>query len=372
MSAVRRARSTLFDPEPKQFMEAKLIVIVGRASKPVIDLKLPTIIGRGRDAGLTIAHPMVSRRHCELFEEDGLLMVRDLGSTNGTFLQGRRIDAAPLLPEAQFTVGPLTFRTDYRYDGDPEALPPVQFSEEKPAATEAGGDVTDEEPDFLAFEEEEGEEAAAPEAAASEAVGDAAPEAAAEAADQPAGDADELSFEECFEEELAGDAPVEVDVTPPAADDNLEEEEPEPAPPPNLPPPIKRKQPPSKPKKPAVEPVTLDAPEVIEDGTVDVPQVLDRPEVLDHVEVLDQVEVIAVPEIVADEPASIPVLAEPELAEEPEPEALAEPELAEEPEPEALAEPELVEPEPPKPKAKRATHPEPEMADIEGFLGGLD
>ena len=57
-----------------------------------------------------------------------------------------------------------------------------------------------------------------------------------------------------------------------------------------------------------------DVPEVIEDVTVDVPQVLDRPETLDHVEVLDQVEVIAVPEIVADEPAAIPMLTEPELA----------------------------------------------------------
>ena len=52
---------------------------------------------------------MVSRQHCELTEEDGVLMVRDLGSTNGTLLQGRRIDAAPLLPGTQFTVGPLTF-----------------------------------------------------------------------------------------------------------------------------------------------------------------------------------------------------------------------------------------------------------------------
>lgn len=91
-------------------MEAKLVVVAGNASKPIVDLKLPTTIGRGRDAGLMIAHPMVSRQHCELFEEDGLLMVRDLGSTNGTFLQGKRIAAAALLPETQFTVGPLTFR----------------------------------------------------------------------------------------------------------------------------------------------------------------------------------------------------------------------------------------------------------------------
>ena len=197
-------------------MEAKLIVVVGKASKPIVDLKLPTIIGRGREAGLTIVHPMVSRQHCVLFEEQGLLMVRDLGSTNGTFLQGKRIAVAPLPPETQFTVGPLTFRTDYQYEGDLEQVPPVQFIEQ------AGGGE-EEELEFVAAEE--GEEAAPGEAAV---------------------DADNQAFGASFEEELA---PDELAATA-AADDDADEEEAEPAMPPT-PSPAKKKRPPATPMKPS-------------------------------------------------------------------------------------------------------------------------
>jgi hypothetical protein len=104
-------------------MDAELIVVGGKASKRAIKLKLPMIIGRGRNARLTIAHPMVSRQHTELFERDGLLMVRDLGSLNGTVVGGQRIQEAPLPPEAEFTVGPLTFRAQYTYAGDLGKLP---------------------------------------------------------------------------------------------------------------------------------------------------------------------------------------------------------------------------------------------------------
>ena len=110
-------------------MEAKLIVVGGKVSKNVVPLALPTTIGRGRDAKLTIAHPMVSRKHCELFEKDGLLIVRDLGSLNGTLVADQRVKEAPLPPDAEFTVGPLTFRADYQYDGDLKALPDPVFEE---------------------------------------------------------------------------------------------------------------------------------------------------------------------------------------------------------------------------------------------------
>lgn len=104
-------------------MDAKLIVVGGKTSKKSIALKLPAVIGRGREAGLTVSHPMISRRHCELFEADGLLMVRDLGSLNGTVIDGQRIKESPLPPEGEFTVGPLTFRAEYEYAGDLNALP---------------------------------------------------------------------------------------------------------------------------------------------------------------------------------------------------------------------------------------------------------
>ena len=67
-------------------MDAKLVVVGGDAKAAEIKLRLPTIIGRGRGASLALPHPLVSRQHCEIFEANGQLMVRDLGSLNGTFV----------------------------------------------------------------------------------------------------------------------------------------------------------------------------------------------------------------------------------------------------------------------------------------------
>lgn len=113
-------------------MEAFLLVVGGKANKKKIALKLPLMIGRGHDAGLKIAHPMISRHHCELFENDGLLMIRDCGSLNGTLLDGRRIKESPLPPDAEFTIGPLTFRAQYDYAGDRQKLPAAVLAEPSP------------------------------------------------------------------------------------------------------------------------------------------------------------------------------------------------------------------------------------------------
>ena len=127
-------------------MEAKLTVVRGRASKDAVAINLPIVIGRSREASFTIAHPIVSRRHCELFEQDGLIMVRDLGSLNGTLFEDKRIAEAPLPPDSEFSIGPLTFRVEYEYEGNLDALPPVQLApepddESPPAAAEAAAPV---------------------------------------------------------------------------------------------------------------------------------------------------------------------------------------------------------------------------------------
>jgi predicted component of type VI protein secretion system len=131
-------------------MEAKLIVVGGKANKGEIDLKLPTLIGRSRDAQLTVAHPMVSRQHCEIYEVDGLLMIRDLGSLNGTIVEGQRVSEAPLCPANEFTVGPLTFRAEYEYDGDLDAVPAPKVVEDS-AVTAPTSDNVEEIPDFEAM-----------------------------------------------------------------------------------------------------------------------------------------------------------------------------------------------------------------------------
>jgi len=118
-------------------MNAKLLVVVGNTTKTEVALKLPAVLGRSRGADVTVAHPLISRRHCELSEDNGLLMLHDLGSLNGTMIGGRRIELAPLLPDAEFTIGPLTFHVLYEYDGDLESIPDTQFIEEVEGIGEA-------------------------------------------------------------------------------------------------------------------------------------------------------------------------------------------------------------------------------------------
>lgn len=97
-------------------MQAKLIVVGGETIGREFDFELPAIIGRSRNTDVTVGHPLVSRQHCEVFEIDGLLMLRDLGSLNGTYFGQTRLaeQPTPIQPGEQFTVGPVTFRAEYQ------------------------------------------------------------------------------------------------------------------------------------------------------------------------------------------------------------------------------------------------------------------
>ncbi len=67
------------------------------------------IVGRTDDCDLPIADPTVSRRHAELDLTDSGLRLRDAGSTNGTFVDGRRVSEAVALPGAQIAFGKVGF-----------------------------------------------------------------------------------------------------------------------------------------------------------------------------------------------------------------------------------------------------------------------
>ncbi|MEX2173094.1 MAG: FHA domain-containing protein [Pirellulaceae bacterium] len=94
-------------------LNAKLVVVGGEVKTAEIKLRLPSTVGRGRGASIMLPHPLVSRQHCELFEDGGRLMVRDLGSLNGTFVNNERISEAALPSGELLTVGAVTFRAVY-------------------------------------------------------------------------------------------------------------------------------------------------------------------------------------------------------------------------------------------------------------------
>src|SRR5215510_6771058 len=54
------------------------------------------VIGRAPTSDIPIFDPTISRRHAEVRVEDQGVFVRDLGSSNGTFLNGLKIESSPL------------------------------------------------------------------------------------------------------------------------------------------------------------------------------------------------------------------------------------------------------------------------------------
>ena len=126
-------------------MQAKLIVVGGKADQSEIDLQLPTTIGRQRDSDLVIVHKSVSRLHCQLFERNGSLIVRDNNSSNGTYINDLQVFEAVIRPGDFLRVGPLTFEARYSLVRPAKAKPePIPL--ERPPIREAELDI---DPDAL-------------------------------------------------------------------------------------------------------------------------------------------------------------------------------------------------------------------------------
>ena len=138
-------------------LKAKLVVVGGEAKQTEVRLKvLPTIIGRAREATLTLPHPLVSRQHCEIFEKNGRLYVKDLSSLNGTYLNNERIDGVqPFNPDQLLTLGNVTFRAVYELAENKETDAPSDPSQ-APAVSSVPAAV-EMEPIEIAFQEVDSE-----------------------------------------------------------------------------------------------------------------------------------------------------------------------------------------------------------------------
>lgn len=60
----------------------------------VFPVKASMVVGRSKECDLSLAAAHLSRRHAELSVRDGLMYVRDLGSANGTYVNGQRVTEA--------------------------------------------------------------------------------------------------------------------------------------------------------------------------------------------------------------------------------------------------------------------------------------
>lgn len=108
-------------------MNYVLQVVRGRSATTTLRLADGvTTLGRHDDCLIRIKSSQVSRRHCEILEIGGKLVVRDLGSSNGTFVNGKRVlGQQPLKPGDEVTVGAVTLRVVPlgRQDAAAQAVP---------------------------------------------------------------------------------------------------------------------------------------------------------------------------------------------------------------------------------------------------------
>ena len=103
-------------------MDVNLVLFKKSGSRR--DFRLPsnvTVIGRRQDCDLCIPLMVVSRKHCEINKVKGRLTIRDLGSSNGTYINGKRItEEAEVKPGDYLQIGPLAF--GLQIDGTPEHI----------------------------------------------------------------------------------------------------------------------------------------------------------------------------------------------------------------------------------------------------------
>lgn len=93
-------------------MNARLVGVGPNSSDARLS-QLPITIGRSPDVGAHLDDLSVSHYHCRIVEIDGQLIVHDLGSRHGTFVNGTRITRSVLMPGDILDIGRRRFVAQY-------------------------------------------------------------------------------------------------------------------------------------------------------------------------------------------------------------------------------------------------------------------
>src|SRR2546425_12660262 len=99
---------------------AKLVLLAAGMTGRTHELKVDkTTIGRVEDNTFQISEPSVSSHHCEVLVRGSDVVVRDLNSTNGTYINGEKVTESVIKPGQVLRLGQIEMRLE------PEAPPPT-------------------------------------------------------------------------------------------------------------------------------------------------------------------------------------------------------------------------------------------------------
>lgn len=92
---------------------ARLVVLTAGMTGRTHELKVEkTTIGRLEDNDFQIPEPSVSSHHCEILLRGSEVLIRDLNSTNGTFINGEKITESVLKPDQTLRLGQIELRLE--------------------------------------------------------------------------------------------------------------------------------------------------------------------------------------------------------------------------------------------------------------------
>lgn len=101
----------------------------------------PVVLGRRQDCDLRIPASNVSRQHCQILIQPKQVLVKDLGSANGTYVNGKRVAESKLTPGDRLIVGSVVFVV--QIDGQPASIKAADAKVEPPAVAPAKGQKDD-------------------------------------------------------------------------------------------------------------------------------------------------------------------------------------------------------------------------------------
>ncbi len=113
---------------------AKLVILnqgmTGRTHELTVDR---TTIGRVDDNTFHIQDASISSHHCEVHLRGAEILIRDLNSTNGTFINNEKISEAVLKPGQTLRLGQVELKLDPGSSGDSTSLPATPGTPSAPA-----------------------------------------------------------------------------------------------------------------------------------------------------------------------------------------------------------------------------------------------